>query len=169
MIKDITYHEGLDTSFNQLDRGAFLTSKVGDKVNTMTIAWGGISLVWHKKVFVVFVRYTRDTYDMLEKSDEFTVSIPKTNTLKDEWVYCGRHSGRDVDKIKECNFNLLPGRQVKVPVIQECETHYECKIVYKQAMEPGNIPEDVKNRFYKKHDYHVMYFGEILDSYKIEE
>ncbi|MEC9484697.1 MAG: flavin reductase family protein [Candidatus Izemoplasma sp.] len=169
MIKDISYHDQLKTSFDQLDKAAFLTTKVGDKVNTMTIAWGGISLVWHKKVFVVFVRYTRDTYDMLEHSDAFTVSIPKSDTLKEEWVYCGRHSGRDVDKITECNLTLLPGRQVNVPVIKECETHYECKIIYKQAMEPSNIPDDVKDRFYKKHDYHVMYFGEILDSYQTKE
>lgn len=169
MVTDLEYHEDLKQTFDQLNRGAFLTTKVKDKVNTMTIAWGGVSLVWHKKVFIVYVRYTRDTYDMLEHSDGFTVSIPSPNTMKDEWLYCGRHSGRDVDKIKACNFTMLDGRKIDVPVIQECETHYECKIIYKQAMEPANIEQDVKDQYYKKHDYHVMYFGEIVDSYKTKE
>lgn len=167
--KDIDFNELSTNMFDQLKKGAFMTTKTGDKVNTMTIAWGGINIVWNRNVFVTYVRYSRDTYEMLENGDSYTISIPLNNDLKHELSYCGTKSGRDVDKIKECNLQLIPGRKVNVPVLSDCELHYECKILYRQAMEPGMVPEDIKNRFYKGHNYHMIYYGEIVDSYILEE
>lgn len=152
--------------FEQLERGAFLTTKQGDKINTMTIAWGGISIVWGKPLYVIYVRYSRDTYRMLEGNDQFSISIPKQGTLKKELAYCGTKSGRDTDKIKDCKFTLLPGRTIDTPVLGECELHYECNIIYRQAMEPNAITDSVKNRYYTTHNYHVIYYGEIVDSYQ---
>jgi len=165
---DIEYNENSDIMFQQLAKGAFMTTKVGDKVNTMTIAWGGINLVWNKKVFVAYVRYTRDTYDMLMGTDEFTISVPKQNTLKNELIFCGTKSGKDTNKIKECGLNITKGRKIETPIIDECKTHYECKVIYKQAMEPNNIPDDVLKRHYTNHNFHVIFYGEILDSYITE-
>lgn len=152
--------------FEQLMKGAFLTTKKGDKVNTMTIAWGGINVVWGKPLYVVYVRYSRDTYDMLEGNDAFTVSVPIENDLRKELGYCGTKSGRDTNKIQDCNFTLLPGRKVNVPVLGECDLHYECKVIYRQAMEPNAVPQDVKDRYYSTHNYHVIYYGEIIDTYR---
>jgi len=162
---DIDYNDYSMEMFQQLIKGAFITTKVGDKVNTMTIAWGGINIVWHKKVFVAYVRYTRDTYDMLEKANEFTVSVPLENNLKKELSYCGTKSGRDTDKIKDCGLSLLKGRNMETPVLSDCELHYECNVIYKQAMEPGMVPDEIKDKYYKNHDYHMIYYGEIVDSY----
>ena len=74
----------------------------------------------------------------------------------------------DYDKIKECNLKLADARTISTPVLADCELHFECKVVYKQAMEPGNISEEVKNRYYPNNNYHVVYYGEILDSYLIK-
>lgn len=164
----IEFNELSKDMLDQLQRGAFLTTRVGEKVNTMTIAWGGLSVVWYKKVFVVYVRYSRHTYNMLEQSGEFTVSVPLSGQLKKELSFCGTKSGRDYDKIEECNLEIADGRQLKTPVLSDCELHFECKVVYKQAMEPGTIPENVKNKYYSNNNYHVVYFGEIVDSYLIK-
>jgi flavin reductase (DIM6/NTAB) family NADH-FMN oxidoreductase RutF len=165
----VSYKKRMDEVFEQLQKGAFLTTKNDDKVNTMTIAWGGISFVWHKPVFIVYVRYSRDTYQMMENHDEFTVSVPLSKELKKELAYAGTKSGRDTDKISDLNLALKAGRKVNVPIIKDCDVHYECKVIYKQAMEPGNIPAEVKEQYYKTNDYHVMYFGEILANYDINE
>jgi flavin reductase (DIM6/NTAB) family NADH-FMN oxidoreductase RutF len=167
--KTISFNDLSKEVLEQLQKGAFLTTKVGDKVNTMTIAWGGINVVWYRSVFVVYVRYTRDTYSMLEQGDAFTISVPLSKNLKEELAFCGTKSGRDYDKIKECNLGLLESRKIDVPVLADCDVHYECKVVYKQAMEPGMIPQEVKDRFYKGNDYHVIYYGEILDAYVTKE
>jgi flavin reductase (DIM6/NTAB) family NADH-FMN oxidoreductase RutF len=165
--KTIKYNELSTQMFEQLQKGAFLTTKVGDKVNTMTIAWGGLSLVWYKPVFIAYVRYSRDTYKMLENGSEFTISVPMTDKLKKELSYCGTKSGRDNDKIRDCNFKMEPGRKIQTPIIADCELHYECKVIYKQAMEPGMVPDEIKDRFYKDYNYHVIYYGEIVDSYEM--
>jgi len=155
-----------DQALKQLEIGAFLTTKKEDKINTMTIAWGGINIVWGKALFVIYVRYSRETYNMLEKNDEFTVSIPLTKDLKKELSYCGTKSARDVDKIEACNLTLLPGRTTHTPIIAECDIHYECKLLYRQAMEPNAIPDEIKKRYYSTNDFHVIYYGEITDMYQ---
>lgn len=168
-IKRIKFNEYSSEGLEQLRKGAFLTLKDGDEVNTMTIGWGSISVIWNKPIFMVAVRYSRHTYDLIEKAKEFTVSIPLANDLKKELAYCGSKSGRNVNKFQECNLTLLDGQKILTPVIEECELHYECKVVYQQAMEPATLEEELKNRFYSNNDYHVLYFGEIVDSYLIEK
>lgn len=168
MYIDIKFNEYADKMLNQLTKGVFMTTKKGDKVNTMTIAWGSVSFVWNKPIFMAFVRYTRDTYQMVEHANEFTISIPLDKDLKKELSYCGSKSGRDYDKIKECNLKLRDARIINTPILADCEMHYECKVIYKQAMEPGNILQSVKDRYYSTNNYHVVYYGEIVDSYLLK-
>lgn len=165
---DVHYSEKSHEILPALEKGAFITTKVDDKVNTMTIAWGGINFVWHEKVFVAYVRYSRDTYEMLKKTEEFTINVPLKKDLKKELAFCGTKSGRDVDKIKECNFTLHKGRTIDTPIISECEMHYECKVIYKQAMEPGNLKKDILQKYYSNNNFHVIFYGEIVDSYIIK-
>lgn len=164
----INYNQMSEKMLEQLRKGAFFTTKVGEKVNTMTIAWGGINIVWNKPLFVAYVRFSRDSYEMVEKSCEFTISVPLEKNLSKELTYCGSKSGRDVDKIKECKLSLTPGRVLETPVLSDCELHYECKVIYKLPMEHGLIPKEVKQRYYRNEDYHMIFYGEIVDSYIIK-
>lgn len=166
--KSIKYNELSESMLEQLRKGIFMTTKDGDTINTMTIAWGGINIVWNKPLFVAYVRYSRETYNLIEKTNEFTISVPFKGTMKKELGFCGTKSGRDVDKIKECNLATAMGRKINTPILSDCELHYECKVIYKQAMEPGNISPEVKERYYSDNNYHVIYYGEIIDSYTIK-
>ncbi|BDR69466.1 hypothetical protein K144313037_08780 [Clostridium tetani] len=147
------------------EKGAFLTIKDDDKVNTMTIGWANIGYQWRMPIFSVMVRKSRYTYELIEKASEFTVSIPVDVNLKKELNFCGSKSGRDVDKIKECNLKLEKGKKIETPIIDNCEMHFECKILYKEAMVKENLSEDIKDKFYKDGDYHTFYYAEILDCY----
>lgn len=164
----IKYNEMTTEMLEQLRIGAFFTTKVNNKVNTMTIAWGGINIVWNKPLFVAYVRFSRDSYGMVEESNEFTISVPLDKDMRKELSFCGTKSGRDVDKIKEMNMKTSPGRVLETPVLTDCELHYECKVIYKLPMEHGLIPKDIKNRYYKNDEYHMIYYGEIVDSYIIK-
>lgn len=165
-IQKIKFNEYSKEALEQIIKGAFLTTKDGDKVNTMTIGWGNIGIVWNKPIFMVAVRYSRYTYNLLENSKEFTVSIPINKDLRKELAYCGKYSGRDVDKFKECNLTMVDGQKIVTPIVGECELHFECKVVYQQAMEPATLTQNIKDKFYRNNnDFHVLYFGEIVDSY----
>ena len=165
MHKEINITEVSKEVLEQITKGAFLTVKSGDKVNTMTIGWGSIGYIWNKYIFTAFVRYSRYTHEIIENSKDFTVSIPLDNSLNKALGLCGTKSGIDTDKVKDANLSLGESEVVESPIIDNCNLHIECKIVYKQGMDKKGLCEEIKNNCYAKGDYHVMYFGEILKVY----
>lgn len=84
-IERIRYNQFATEALKQLEKGAFLTVKDEEEINTMTIAWGSISYIWNKPIFMVAVRYSRHTYNLIENAKEFTVSIPISGNLKRNW------------------------------------------------------------------------------------
>ena len=164
---EMEYNENLEKVLNQLSKGAFLTVSNGTNTNTMTIGWANIGIIWNKPVMMVMVRKSRHTYDIIENAKDFTISLPINVDLKKALIYCGSYSGRDVDKIKESQLSLKKSYSVASPIIYQCDMHYECKIVHSQQLVPQNLEENIKDRFYINDDYHVLYFGEIVESYMI--
>jgi flavin reductase (DIM6/NTAB) family NADH-FMN oxidoreductase RutF len=158
----------LDEIISQLSEGGvFLNSSHNGNINTMTIGWACFGFIWNKPVVTVAVRYSRHTYELINESGVFTISVPAYNVLKKELTFCGSRSGRDYDKFKETGLTLVSGRKVDVPVIGECGMHFECKVIYKQAMEPALIDAKIDEKFYKGNDFHVLFYGEILDFYSL--
>ena len=132
------YMKDADDIMAKIKKGAFLTVASGDEINTMTIGWATIGIMWHKPVFMVAVRSSRHTFGIIERADDFTVSIPSEN-MKKEIMFCGTKSGRDFNKFEECNLSTEESRQVSTPVIRIPGRHFECRIVYKTAMTPGSV------------------------------
>lgn len=169
-MSEFDYKQPIPEVMERLSKaGVFLNSAFEGNINTMTIGWGSIGVIWGRPIFIVMVRYSRNSYELINKSGVFTVSIPRDNELKKELSFCGRRSGRDYDKFKECNLTPLQGRRVDAPVIDECKIHYECRVVYRQAMEPGLIDEEIDSKYYSNNDFHVIFYGEILDCYTKRE
>jgi|AntRauTorcE11897_2_1112592.scaffolds.fasta_scaffold04814_4 flavin reductase (DIM6/NTAB) family NADH-FMN oxidoreductase RutF len=161
-----TYYEHSEAFLKQLPKGVFITVKdKSGRANTMTIAWGHIGVIWGKPCFVAYVRYSRFTYDLLINAEDYTINVPEYDTLKKALMIAGTQSGRDIDKFKEAGLTLAPSKKVTSPVIEECALQYECKIIYQQSQEPALIDPAIKEAHYKNHDTHIMFFGEILDSY----
>ena len=165
MYKDVPYNKYIQEVYEYLPGGLFLTT-CAEKVNTMVVGWGGINICWGKPVFLVPVRKSRYTYELLEQSGEFTISIPVNKDLRKALAFCGTKSGRNYDKFKECGLTAIPGRIVKTPIIGDCTLHYECKVVYKQELISDNLNKEINNMYYP--DYHTFYFGEILACYLID-
>jgi flavin reductase (DIM6/NTAB) family NADH-FMN oxidoreductase RutF len=164
MTKDVQYQEYAPQALETISKGAFLTAAVGDKSNTMTIGWGAIGSIWALPVFTVLVRESRYTYQFIDNSDAFTVSIP-WHDMQTALAICGTKSGRDIDKIAAAGLQLSPGKKFKVPVIAGCGLHYECEIIYKSAMDPNRLVDPLKQQFYKTDDYHTVYYGKIVACY----
>ena len=59
-----------------VQKGVLLTTKHGDRVNSMTISWGTLGIEWGKPLFTAFVRQHRFTKEFLEATGEFSVNIP---------------------------------------------------------------------------------------------
>lgn len=157
-----------------LKKGILLTTKVGEKVNTMTIGWGHIGVEWSRPIFVAYVRETRHTREMLDASGEFTVNVPVGEFDPAILGFCGTKSGRDVNKIEALGLHLEQSDVVAVPGIKELPLTLECKVIYKQKQDLSAIPEDILARYYPEdetgfRDYHYVYYGQILNAYLITE
>ncbi len=96
------------------------------RVNIISIAW--ITPLSLKPRLLGFaIRTDRFSYAMIAASHEFVVNIPPYE-LEKETLYCGRHSGADVDKFKETGLTAAPARCVKAPRIAECIAFVECRL-----------------------------------------
>jgi len=137
------------------------------KPNAMTIGWGFLGTMWRRPVFIVAVRLSRHTLRLMEDSDSFTVCLPGKGMEKALEV-CGTKSGRDMDKFKELGLTASKSTQVKAPHIEECPVHFECEIVYKDQMEPGELKKAVEDEVYTSKDLHTIYYGEIKGVYEVE-
>jgi len=168
MKKDFKYNENLDLVLEQLRKGAFLTVKSQDKMNTMTIGWGSVGIMWNKPIFMVMVRGSRYTFDLIKDAKDFTVSIPINLDMKKELSYCGTYSGRDVDKFKEANLIAGKSKSVESPIISNCDFHYECKTLYHQQMDISSLNEDIMRKNYAYYNLHTIFYGEILEYYKLD-
>ena len=106
------------------------------------------------------------------------MNIPVDNIDRNIIKVCGTKSGLNTDKIKELNLTLEDSNIVSVPGLKELPLTLECKVIYKQMQYSKEIPEDIKKQFYPQDvessfygsnkDYHIAYYGEIVDSYIIE-
>lgn len=168
MNKVVRFDEISNKVLEQLPKGAFLTVKSGEIVNTMTIGWGSIGYLWRKPVFVVMVRQSRYTYGLMEDAKDFTVSVPLNGRLKEALNFCGTKSGKEINKIENAHLTLGESKNVKAPYIGECDVIIECKIVYKQAMDSAALDTEIVSKSYREGDLHTFYYGEILGCYLYE-
>ena len=151
-----------------MPKGILLTTKDGDKVNTMTIGWGTIGIQWGRPVFIAFVRDSRYTMERLNANGEFTVNVPLGEIDKKILGYCGTKSYRDTDKIADLGLTLEDPEVISVPGIKELPLTLECKVIYRQKQENDRIPADLYDRDDPAGDYHTAFYGEIVSAYVIE-
>lgn len=160
----------------RLKQGTVLiTTAANGFVNTMTIGWGKIGVEWKRPIFIAYVRESRYTKDMLEANGEFTVNIPLGDYDSHILGYCGTKSGRDTDKIRDLGLTTVASDVISVPGIRELPLTLECRVIYKQKQELSALPDEILERYYpvvgenEYRDYHIAYYGEIVNAYLITE
>jgi flavin reductase (DIM6/NTAB) family NADH-FMN oxidoreductase RutF len=156
--------EDLGIVMSRISKGAFLTVRSLVGLNTMTIGWGQVGVIWNRPIFTVMVRPTRHTFGLMEKAADFSVTVPLDESQKGALSVCGTKSGRDIDKFKEARLVTQPGRSVTSPLVKCNARQYECKIVQAVQIDKNRLaPELMSN--YPGLDFHWLYFGEIVESY----
>ena len=168
---NITEYANLITEL--LPKGILLNTN-GDKFNSMVIGWGHMGTLWGIPTFVVYVRQSRYTKGQLDKTGEFTVSVPLNGIDTSINSICGSQSGFDIDKEKETGLTLVSSEKIHTPGIKEYPLTIECKVLYSQDQEVKDIPAEILRQYYPETapgecDHHTMYIGQIVDAYIIKE
>lgn len=136
-----------------------LTAGDENKYNTMTASWGGLGVLWNKNVVFAFVRPQRFTIEFMNDSDYFSCSF-FDESYRNALAYCGKYSGRDVDKAKECN--LTPDFTENAPFFKEANTVLVCKKLFMQDMTEDCFIDKTLLSNYENNDYHRVFVGEIV-------
>jgi len=153
-----------DNAFKLISADWFLIT-AGDRThfNTMTASWGMLGHIWNLDVALCVIRPHRYTYEFVEKAEIFTMSF-FDETQRDALRYCGKFSGRDVDKMKETG--LIPiDTDLKSIAFEQAKLVPECKKLYADDLKPDNFLVQSLLGNYPKNDFHRFYIGEIKNCY----
>jgi flavin reductase (DIM6/NTAB) family NADH-FMN oxidoreductase RutF len=78
-------------------------------------------------MMAISVAPSRFTHDLIAGSGQFVLAWPGED-LAEATMFCGTHSGRDVDKFAALKLTPFAGEQVKAPLIAECIANMECRL-----------------------------------------
>ena len=141
MKKKIDVYEHMGEILKGIKSGVLITGKADDKVNSMTISWGMLGIEWGKPIFVTFIRENRFTRSLIEKTGEFTVSIPVDDSA-------------ELPLTLECKIVYKQAQDMNAMTEENRAKFY---------------PQDVDSLFTGSNkDTHVAYYGEIVNAYVIE-
>ncbi len=129
--------------------------------NVMTISWGSLGLVWGKPFAQVFVRPSRYTWQFMEKTESFTLSL-FPEEYRQGLSYCGSHSGKYGNKIAVAGFTPIASQFVSAPGFEEAELLIECRRMYFSDLFSAHFIDPSIKENYLSGDYHRVYFGEVV-------
>lgn len=160
MFREITPESLEKTPFEMIGKDWMLiTAGDENKLNTMTASWGAMGVLWNKNVLIAFVRPSRYTFDFLMKNEKFSCTFYKDEYRK-ALTLCGTKSGRDIDKVTECNFT--PDFSQDAPFFDEADTVVICKKLYVQPMKSEfALTDEVKKNYNDDSEYHYVFVAEI--------
>ncbi|HAM38383.1 MAG: hypothetical protein A2474_07490 [Elusimicrobia bacterium RIFOXYC2_FULL_34_12] len=95
--------------------------------NIMTIAW---TSVINSEPPLVAIAVGNQAYSQksIKESKEFVINIPDKKLMK-SIIYCGNHSGENINKFGTLKLSPLKSDTIKPPKIKECFAHLECKVI----------------------------------------
>lgn len=137
-------------------------------LGTMTASWGAGGFLWNRPMLTIYVRPERHTYGFIEREDVFTASFFSEEYRK-QLTFCGRHSGRDVDKVSTCGFTVETSPLGGV-YFSQADLVLVCQKRYRMPMPIEEMRGIDPAGFYGKErgNPHVMYIGEIMEVFKKE-
>ena len=165
-FKEITpQEEWVYSPFDRLHKDWALigAAKKDGSLNMMTISWGGVGIMWRKPVVYLVIRPQRYTKEFVDAADTLSLSF-FSEEYREQLSLCGKKSGRDIDKVKECGFTVE--LDSGAPVFQQADTVLICRKLFSQPMLPESILcEELKTEIYPEKDYHQIYIAEILKAF----
>lgn len=111
-----------------------------EKLGTMTVSWGGHGFIWGKDVILLVIRDSRNTLTYLKKYPAFSLTL-FDESYRDKLTYCGQHSGREVDKVEQCQFTPLFYGPEQIPYFDQAHTAIFCRQIYRSLMSENDFLE----------------------------
>ena len=95
-------------------------------------------------LYSVAIQRSNYSAGLIESTHDFVLALVGESMLN-QVIFCGTHSGRSCDKIKECGINLVKSHSVSTPSIQNAMANIE--VLMLERVSTGD---------------HIMVIGEVL-------
>lgn len=158
----ITPAEMEENPFSIFRESMALSVGSAENMNSMTIGWGGLGILWRKPVVTVYVEQRRFTKHLMDENEYFTVTaFENEEQYRKALQYLGTASGRDEDKM------VGSGLTVKftdngAPYFDEGRVVIECRKIYESEFSPAGFG-DIPTQVYSNRPLHTEYVGEIVN------
>lgn len=96
------------------------------RANIISLGWF-MPTSFDPPMCVISVGHTRYSHSLIRESGEFVVAFP-VDGQQDDVLYCGSHSGCDVDKFAKSGFTAAPAKLVRAPLLEGCLVNLECLV-----------------------------------------
>jgi len=149
LLREVPVEEAWKRKYPERTVLAVSISKDG-KPNIITLGWNMPTSIKPPMV-AISVGLTRYSHKLISESGEFVLAFPSEG-MEGALLFCGTHSGRDVDKFKATGLTPVKAKYVKPPLIAEATVNMECRVV-------GSI----------RTGDHTIFVGEILAAYVSDE
>lgn len=168
-FKKITPFELTENPFKLIGQDWMLISSAnadgeagGKDYNTMTASWGGVGFLWKRPVVYVFIRPQRHTFNFSETNDRMTLSF-FTEEYRSALAFCGKESGREYDKAKECELTPVfdTNENGRAVWFDEARLVIKVKKLYADWLKKDAFTDESPLETYKAGDFHKMYVCEI--------
>ena len=139
-----------------------ITAGTPDSFNCMTASWGGLGFLWNRPVAFIFVRPNRHTAAFIDAQEKLTLSF-MPESYRQDLIFCGRNSGRDVDKMAHTALRPLPLSSDSV-AYEDADLVLECRKMFKSEMQQADFINwaEVSPAFYAEDNpLHLLYICEI--------
>ena len=148
---------------------AILSAGTKDHYNSMAIEWGSLGVSWKMPIFTVYVKDQRYTYEFMQTTEIFTVSIINKKLFKKFAVY-GTKSGKDINKeeVAGTHIKFLDDGGI---TFDEAEEVFVCKMLAKAYIQEKDRSPTLKafyekaKQYWKNMDPHAIFIGEIIGHY----
>ena len=93
-------------------------------------SYGSCVRISHEPVQIAFSpRNNNDTYRNLMETGEFVVNVPAfERSILEKVRVVGLPFARGVNELEKAKLTALPSKVVRPPRIQECKSHFECRV-----------------------------------------
>lgn len=142
-----------------------ITAGTPQAFNCMTASWGGLGFLWNRPVAFVFVRPNRHTAAFLDEQPAFTLSF-MPEKYREDLIFCGRNSGRDVDKMASTALNPITTESGLV-AMEDADLVLECRKMAVATMLESDFMDfsEVSPQWYDPtNPLHKVYICEIMST-----
>lgn len=143
-----------------------ITAGTPQHFNCMTASWGGLGYLWNRPVAFVFVRPNRHTAGFMKEQSAFTLSF-MPEKYREDLIFCGRNSGRDVDKMAATSLTPMTTDNGLV-AMDDADLVLECRkmaVANMQETDFINYAEVSPQWYDPSNPLHQVYICEIAATY----